>query len=250
MASHHLTPEPESASPRSAPTNMGLKPKPPLAQNVAVLISVLVHGIAMLAIGLSALLAPHRPSAIPVFEIVSLEKPKLRPLRPKVQPPPEPPPPEPEPVRPPEAPKLTAKPTDAVTVKKPEPKVVKEVEDKTEPVKEVVHEEQVLQPQVAMTVPQDPRLSLWAARVKKKVDQLWNPPSGIEISGKVKAVVTFKVSRDGTVNSPSISEASGSSVLDELALMTIKRLETVPPIPENFPNDELEVGCEFPYQGQ
>jgi hypothetical protein len=27
-------------------------------------------------------------------------------------------------------------------------------------------------------------------------------------------------------------------------------LERVPPIPENFPNDELEVTCEFPYQGQ
>lgn len=204
----------------------------------------------MLFIGLSALLAPHRPSAVPVFELVSMEKPKLRPLQPKVQPPPEPPPPEPEEVRPPEATKLTPTPTNAVQPKKPEPKIVKEVEDKTKPVKEEIQEQQVLQPQVAMTVPQDPRLSLWAARVKKKVDQLWNPPTGIDIVGKVKAVVTFKVARDGSIVSANISEASGSSTLDDLALMTIKRLENVPPIPENFPNDELEVGCEFPYQGQ
>jgi periplasmic protein TonB len=188
---------------------------------------------------------------VPVFELVNLEKPKLRPLTPKVLPPPEPPPPEPEPVAPPEAPKLTPKPTKAV-VTKPEPKVVKpKVDDEPKPIKEAPQEQQVLpQPQVQMSVPQDPRLSLWAARVKKKVDQLWNPPVGIDVSGRVKAVVAFKVSRDGAIVSADISESSGNSSLDELALMTIKRLETVPPIPENFPNDELEVGCEFPYQGQ
>ncbi len=250
MASHHLATPPESGENRVEPLHSAARPKEPLAQNVAILVSVLVHGFAMLFMGVSALLAPHSPSAVPIFEIVSLEKPKLRPLRPKVVQPPEPPPPEPEPVRPPDAPKLTPKPTNAVQPKKPEPKVVKEVEDKTEPVKERVEEQQVLQPQVAMSVPQDPRLSLWAARVKKKVDQLWNPPAGIDIAGNVKAVITFKVARDGTILSVSVSLASGSSVLDDLALMTIKRLETVPPIPENFPNDELEVGCEFPYKGQ
>jgi TonB family protein len=226
--------------------------KEPLTQNIAVLISVLAHAFAILGFGISALMAPHRPSAVPVFELVNLEKPKLRPLTPKRLPPPEPPPPEPEPVKAPEAPKLTPKPTKAVEPKKPEPKVVKPKEDdEPKPVKEVVQERQVLpQAQVQMSVPQDPRLSFWAARVKKKVDQLWNPPAGLDVSGKVKAIVTFKVSRDGVILSAIISGASGSSSLDELALMTIKRLETVPPIPENFPNDELEVGCEFPYQGQ
>ena len=104
--------------------------------------------------------------------------------------------------------------------------------------------------QVQMSVPQDPRLSQWAARIQKKVDQLWNPPTGIDVAGKVKTVVNFKVSRDGTIVSAEVSQSSGNSSLDELALMTIKRLETVPPIPENFPNDELEVGCDLIYQGQ
>ena len=223
----------------------------PINQNIALLVSVLVHGFAIIGIGLSALLEPKRPSVVPVFELVNLEPPKLRPLTPKTVKPPEPPPPEPEPVKPPEAPVLTPKPTKAVTPK-PEPKVVKPKEDdEPKPVKEVVQEQQVLpQPQVQMSVPQDPRLSLWAARVKKKVDMLWRAPSGIDVSGLVKAVVTFKVSRDGTIVSADISQSSGNSSLDELALMTIKRVETVPPIPENFPNDELEVGCEFLYQGQ
>jgi protein TonB len=257
MATHSREPVPArqgdpdgaAGAPRPGPSSHG---KEPLAQNIAMLISVLVHGFAILMIGLSALLAPHRPSTVPVFELVNLEPPKLRPLTPKVVKPPDPPPPEPEPVKPPEAPKLTPKPTNAVDTKKPEPKVVKPKEDdEPKPVKEVVQEQQVLpQPQVQMSVPQDPRLSLWAARVKKKVDQLWNPPAGIETGGAVKVTVAFKVSRDGTIVSASVSESSGSSSLDDLGLMTIKRLETVPPIPENFPNDELEVSCILPYQGQ
>lgn len=239
---------PRPGSPlRSAPYRQG----EPLSRNIALLVSVLVHGFAIVSIGLSALFAPKRPSVVPVFELVNLEKPKLRPLTPKTQRPPEPPPPEPEPVRPPDAPKLTPKPTNAVTPK-PEPKVVKPREDdEPKPIKEVAQEQQVLpQPQVQMSVPQDPRLSIWAARVKKKVDQLWNPPTGIDVSGQVKATITFKVSRDGAIVSAEISQTSGNSSLDEQALMTINRLENVPPIPENFPNDELEVGCEFPYQGQ
>lgn len=251
MVSKPVSQNPEYEDPKILVSNQTALAKEPMAPKMGVIISVLVHAFTILMFGLSTLLKPHHPSVVPIFEIVSLEKPKLRPLTPKVQPPPEPPPPEPEPVKPPDAPKLTTEPTKAVNpIKKPEPKVVKEDDDKNKPVKEAPVEQQVLQPQVQMSVPQDPRLSLWAARVKKKVDQLWNPPSGIDILGKVKVVVTFKVTREGTIVSANVSASSGSSSLDDLALMTIKRLETVPPIPENFPNDELEVGCEFPYQGQ
>lgn len=224
------------------------KGQDPLKANLGILISCLLHALGIIILGMSALLAPKRPSVVPVFELVNLEKPKLRPLRPKTVKPPEPPPPEPEPVKPPEAPKLTPKPEKAVVPKKPEPKVVKEPDPDPAPVKEVVHEQQVLTP-VLQTSTQDSRLSFWAARVKKKVDMLWNPPTGIDILGTVKAVVNFKVSRDGTVLESSIAESSGNSQLDELAMMVIKRLEGIPPIPENFPDDELEVRCEFPYSG-
>jgi TonB family protein len=224
----------------------------PLSENIAILISVLVHGLGLLFIGLSALMAPHRPSEVPVFELVNLEKPKLRPLTPKVQPPPEPPPPEPEPVRPPEAPKLTPTPTKAVQPKKPEPKVVKEkpVDEEPRPIKEVVPEPQVLENQAVLSIPQDPRLSLWASRLKRKVDLAWKAPSGIEVSGSVRVVVNFTVTRDGTISGQTVAESSGNSELDELALMTFQRIGTVAPIPENFPNEQIEVRSELTYVGQ
>ncbi|MBW8888445.1 MAG: TonB family protein [Fibrobacteres bacterium] len=224
----------------------------PVTRNIAMLISVLVHGFAMLMLGLSALLAPHRQSAVPIFELVSLEPPKLRPLAPKVQPPPEPPKPEPEPPPPPpEAPKLTPKPTKAVAVKKPEPKVTKprEPEDKTPP-KEVVPEQQVLTPQIVSHVPEDPRLAGWASRVKKRAEGLWKPPAGIDILGTVKTVVSFKVTREGTIQDVQVTSSSGNADLDQLAQQTIQRMDHTPPIPENFPDDQIQVSYEFVYSGQ
>lgn len=218
----------------------------PIQSNIGILVSFLLHALAILFLGMTALLAPKRPSTVPVFELVSLEKPKLRPLTPKAPPPPEPPPPEPEPVKPPEAPKLTPKPDKAVVPKKPEPKVVKEPEPDPLPVKEVVPEQQVL-PQVVAHVPADPRLSQWAARVKKKAETLWNPPTGLDILGPVKTIVSFSVTRDGIVQDPSVSTGSGNADLDELALRTIQRMEHVPPIPENYPEDLIQVSYEFIY---
>lgn len=225
--------------------------KEPLAQNIAVLVSVLVHGFAILMIGLSALLAPHRPSAVPVFELVNLDPPKLRPLTPKTIKPPEPKPPEPEPVKPPDAPKLVTKPTNAVQPKKPEPKVVKPKEDdEPKQVKEVVQEQQVLTPQIVSHVPADPRLSFWASRVKKSAELLWRPPSGIDISGTVKAIISFKVTREGQIQDVEVATSSGNGDLDDLAKQTIVRLDHTPPIPENFPDDAIQVSYEFVYSGQ
>jgi len=189
---------------------------------------------------------------VPVFELVNLEPPKLRPLTPKVQPPPEPPKPEPEPPPPPpEAPKLTPKPTKAVAVKKPEPKVTKprEPEDKTPP-KEVVPEQQVLENKATLSVPEDPRLSMWASRVQHKVDLAWRAPAGVEVSGDVTLKVNFVVNREGTITSQSIAQSSGNSDLDQLALMMIQRIGTVAPLPPNWEGEQLEVQSVLIYHGQ
>ncbi|MEO6096865.1 MAG: hypothetical protein ABIW76_14795, partial [Fibrobacteria bacterium] len=62
MASTAQAPVPSSAPRPSPGSRDASKGKEPLSENISLLISVLVHGFAMLMIGLSALLAPHRPS--------------------------------------------------------------------------------------------------------------------------------------------------------------------------------------------
>ena len=221
----------------------------PVQSKVGILVSVLLHALGVVFLFMSALLAPKRESVVPVFELVNLEKPKLRPLTPKTVKPPDPPPPEPEEVKPPEAPKLTPKPTKAVAPpKKKEPKVVKEPDPDPKPVKEVIPEQQVL-PQVAAHVPSDPRLSMWAARVKKKAEMHWKPPGGIDILGAVTVKVNVKILRDGTIETAEIEDSSGSSELDQLALMAVKRMGSVVPIPDNWDGDAILARLDFPYNG-
>lgn len=216
--------------------------------NLGLILSLAFHLVGVAVLLSFAFLAPKRPSTVPVIELVNLNPPKLRPLRPKVQPPPEPPPP--EPARTPEAPKLTVKPEKAVTPKKPEPKVVKEEPDTTLKPAENVPVPEESQPQIVSHVPADPRLSFWASRVKKKAEALWNPPSGLDILGKATAVVNFKVARDGTVSDATLSGSTGNGDLDALALQSIQRMERVPPLPENYPDEQVQVSYEFVYKGQ
>lgn len=246
----HLEPEkPEHPSMRSGATLRPVRDASDPGAKIGLWLSVGLHTLGTAALLSLALLAPKKPSVVPVFELVNLNPPKLRPIRPKTPPPPEPPPP--EPAKPLEAPKLTTKPEKAVVPNKPEPKVVREEPPdstlKASPVEPSYEEPQT---QIVSHVPADPRLSIWAGRVKKKAEQLWNPPAGLDILGKATSVVQFTVARDGVVSEVSVTTSAGNADLDAIALQTIQRMDHVPPLPENFPEDAVQVSYEFVYKGQ
>ncbi len=197
---------------------------------------------------LAATLSNHHSSEVPLIELVQLEAPRIRPLQPKVKTP-ELPAPEPEPTRPEEAPKLTPAPTKPDS-KKPDPKVVKRDVDSTLKVKNTAEAQPDMPQQLTVSTSTDPRLSQWINRVKKKADLLWNPPAGLEVPAATKVKVSFTVQRDGLVENAKIAASSNNSLLDENALNTVIRLDHVPPIPPNYPEDQIDVGIEFPYQAQ
>jgi periplasmic protein TonB len=233
--------------PRDLVSIRAVREAPEPGAKMGIWLSVGVHVLGIVALLAMTVFAPKHESTVPVFELVNLNPPKLRPLRPKTVKPPEPPPP--EPVREAEAPKLTTKPEKAV-VPKVEPKTVKEAPDTTLKVSEHVPETAESQPQIVSHVPADPRLSFWASRVKKKAEALWNPPAGLDISGKATSVVSFKVMRDGEVVDATLTQSAGNADLDAMALQTIQRMERVPPLPENFTEDAVQVSYEFVYKGQ
>src|SRR5690606_11426078 len=104
-------------------------------------------------------------------ELVTPEKPKLRPLAPKT---PEPPAEKPAESRPPEAPTVAPKPVPKAPPPpkpKPEPKTVRSAPPDTAlPVKESPRENAVLTTTLVANIPSDPRLAFWAGRVKKRVE--------------------------------------------------------------------------------
>lgn len=214
----------------------------------ALILSAFLHALAFTGFLLYEAFPPKKNSAVPVFELMAVE-PKLRPVAPKTIEPPPPPPK--EETKAPQAPKLTAKPK-VVAAPRPEPKVVRRELDETPPKieKDIPKEVQQLTTTIVAHVPSDPILSFWASRVKKRVESLWKPPTGIEVSGRVKTVVSFQVGRDGKISGVAVSQSSGNALLDDQAESTILRVDQVPPIPPNYPEDLLQVSYEFVYQGQ
>ncbi len=235
---------------RTAHLNADKVPEEGGGAGIGILYSILAHFVIIIVLViLTWILGLRRPETVKVFELVVLEEPKLRPLRPKVKPPPEPPPKPDEPVRPKDPPKLTPTP-EKPPEKKKEPKIVREEPDTTKKQVDMTPVYEESQPKVAMQNVDDRRLSIWAGRVKKRAEVLWNPPTGIDILANVMVVVHFRALRGGDVEDIRIGKSSGNAVLDNLALQTIQRMGRVPPIPPNFPDDAIEVGIEFPYHGR
>lgn len=223
------------------------------SSNKALITSALVHAVLVGAL-LYIFWQPPRPARVEVFELISLEPPKLRPLAPKN---PEPPPPPEEKkveTRAPEAPKLTSTPKNPVAQSKPEPtKPPPPTLDtsKTLPMKEVVRENSVPNPVQVTNAPSNPRMGFWARQVKVKIERFWNPPMGIDVDGPAKTVVRFRVSMEGVVSNVEISQSSGNKQLDDEATRAVKRVDRVgpPPVSPDFSEDFLQVSYEFIYQG-
>ena len=54
-------------------------------------------------------------------------------------------------------------------------------------------------------------------------------------------LVTFTIERDGTVRDAQIERSSGYASLDQATLDMLRRASPVPPLPANFPGDEIMV---------
>ncbi len=208
-----------------------------------------------LSVGLHAVLAAalliypifHKPviRSIPVFEVVSLQKPKVRLLKPKVKPVVKPRQ-KPSPKR--AAPRLTRNPEKALIPDKPVEVKSKPDTHKVDKVVEEVPEETT--PRMLMAEMSDPRLKNWLRRVKKIIDTRWNPPGGIGIIGYKEASIDFKVNRSGVISDVAIGGSSGNNDLDDIALNTILRVGHLPSIPLNYRDkDILSIRFQFPYSG-
>lgn len=230
--------------PHSVPSTAPVRSRP---IDKALLLAAGLHVAVIVGLLAWSLLAPPPAPVVAVFELVSLERPKLRPLAPKTV---EPPPEKPAEARPPEAPALTPKPAPKPVPAKPEPKTTQQTApaDPTLPVKDVAREN-TSHNVVVSDAPSNPQLAFWASRIKRLVERSWNPPQGVEVEGSAKTVISFQVERSGKITAVDIAQSSGNALLDDMAKRTILRLERVPPIPENFPGDLLKVSYEFIYSG-
>jgi TonB family protein len=84
--------------------------------------------------------------------------------------------------------------------------------------------------------------------VRNRVASGWSPPTGLMSGGQpVRAVVYFRVSRDGGVSAIRLESASGVEFFDRSALRAIALSAPLPPLPLGFAGSDLGIHFGFEY---
>ncbi len=82
--------------------------------------------------------------------------------------------------------------------------------------------------------------------VASLIYQAWQPPSKTPADKEnVTTVIRFAIARDGAVSNARVEKRSGIGVLDASALQAIKDSSPLPPLPDDFTGESLEVVMTF-----
>lgn len=87
--------------------------------------------------------------------------------------------------------------------------------------------------------------------LRNKIGQNWSAPAGMVTSGKpVRAVIYFRVQRNGAVADAKIEEGSGFAFFDQSALRAVLISDPLPPLPLGYGGGNLGVHFAFEYAGR
>jgi TonB family protein len=82
--------------------------------------------------------------------------------------------------------------------------------------------------------------------VRNRIAANWSPPAGIMTSGrKVRAVVSFKITRAGPVTDVRLEETSGMEFFDRSTMRAIMLSDPMPPLPDGYSASELGIHFGF-----
>lgn len=86
--------------------------------------------------------------------------------------------------------------------------------------------------------------------LRNRIGQNWSAPAGLVTSGNpVRAVVHFRIERDGRVVEPEVESSSGINFFDQSAIRAVMISSPVPPLPMGYAENELGVHFAFEYTG-
>ena len=75
-----------------------------------------------------------------------------------------------------------------------------------------------------------------------RIQKIWSPPFEVGKIGKtLKTVILFEVMADGSLGQIQVEETSGSQLLDDAAVKSIKSAFPVDPLPRDFPDTILRL---------
>ncbi len=91
---------------------------------------------------------------------------------------------------------------------------------------------------------QEVRLRAYYNRLWEHVNSHWGIPPGLKGRG-LSVILSVVIDRNGRILRRVVEESSGSPPFDESALRALERAQPLPPIPDEVPDDTLEVGFRF-----
>ena len=141
---------------------------------------------------------------------------------------------------------------DKVTPKKEEEIIIPKKKKKKEE-KKIVEKKEKPAPEPKQLTPSS-QISLESARfpyayytnmIVKKISRNWEWSVDF---GELKAVLYFRIQRDGTVDSLSIKTPSGDKLFDQQALRSVEISAPFPPLPFSYDEKDLGVFFEFSFK--
>lgn len=90
--------------------------------------------------------------------------------------------------------------------------------------------------------------SYYLQLIRSRVGQAWAPPAGLVSGGQpIRAVVRFRIARNGAIRGLSMESASGVEFFDRAALRAVQLSDPMPPLPMGYPGTDLGVHFGFEY---
>ena len=94
----------------------------------------------------------------------------------------------------------------------------------------------------------DFRFAYYLAALRNKIGQRWVPPPGMNARGRpVRAVLYFRISRDGQISVAQVEATSGYAFFDQTALRALLSATPLPPLPAGYSDSYLGVHFGFEY---
>jgi len=92
----------------------------------------------------------------------------------------------------------------------------------------------------------DIRYKLYYDRIWSKIKESWILPDipGMDIKS-MSVIISVKISKNGEIIEKSFEKKSGSTLFDESAMRAISKANPLPPLPEGFKVDTLDIGVRF-----
>jgi TonB family protein len=88
--------------------------------------------------------------------------------------------------------------------------------------------------------------SYYLAALRTRIQSNWFPPyQGARSAISRKAIVYFRIERNGEINNVAVEKSSGDLVFDRAAQAAVMQASPLPPLPFDFPERALGVHFEF-----